>query len=142
MSKPNVNKYLYKVFLICTKYTPITLSICFLVNLICNYCGTSCPILSYLGGVSVIFLGLLYLIAKVFQFCYLYRIPLHYITVGNALGLTNKLFEYPVSALIMCRIHFIVAGISLIIYIWFIYTHGHNPKVDYINKLCDTYCLI
>lgn len=141
MSKPNINKYLYKVFLTCVKYTPITLSICFILNLVCNYYRISCPILSYIGGVSFIFIALLYLMSWVFQFCYLYRIPLHYVTIGNLLGLGNKVLGHPISSINMYRVYFILTGITIVSYIWFASTNRHNPKINYIHQLCDLYCL-
>lgn len=139
MSKSNINKYLYKIFLTCIKYTPLILSILYIINLICNYCGLVIPVLMYFGGVSFIFIGLLYLISWVFQFCHLYRIPLHYVTIGNVVGILNKSFSYPIGTIEMFRLYFIFTGIMLIIYIWFIYKNRNKPKVDHLKRLCDTY---
>lgn len=140
MHNTNINKYLYKIFLISTKYTPITLAICFIANLVCNYFKIIAPILVYFGGVSFSFLMLLYLISWVFQFCHLYRIPLHYITVGNVIGLCNQWFQYPISSMNMARVYFVITGIAVCIYIWFMYKNRNNPKIDPIKQLCDNYC--
>lgn len=140
MSNQSINKYLYKVFLIVTKYTPITLSVLFVINLFCNYYKVSMPILSYLGGVSFIFLALLYLMSWVFQFCHLYRIPLYYITIGNIIGLLNYWFDYPVRAVAMARIYCILTGVMIFIYIWLVYKNRNKPKVDRIKQLCDSFC--
>ena len=140
MSNQSLNKYLYKVFLIVTKYTPITLSLLFVINLFCNYYKVSMPILSYLGGASFIFLALLYLMSWVFQFCHLYRIPLYYITIGNIIGLLNYWFDYPVRAVVMARIYCILTGVMIFIYIWLVYKNRNKPKVDRIKQLCDSFC--
>lgn len=140
MSNQSLNKYLYKVFLIVTKYTPITLSLLFVINLFCNYYKVSMPILSYLGGASFIFLALLYLMSWVFQFCHLYRIPLYYITIGNIIGLLNYGFDYPVRAVVMARIYCILTGVMIFIYIWLVYKNRNKPKVDRIKQLCDSFC--
>lgn len=137
--KPNINKSLYKIFLICTKYTPITLAVLYIINLYCNYCGLIVPLLMYIGGVSFMFIGLLYIMSWVFQFCYLYRIPLHYITIGNVIGILNKSLSYPIDALMMFRIYFILSGVMIVCYIWFIYKNRNNPKIDHIKQLCETY---
>lgn len=137
--KPNINKSLYKIFLICTKYTPITLAVLYIINLYCNYCGLVVPLLMYIGGVSFMFIGLLYIMSWVFQFCYLYRIPLHYITIGNVIGILNKSLSYPIDALMMFRIYFILSGVMIVCYIWFIYKNRNNPKIDHIKQLCETY---
>jgi hypothetical protein len=139
MKDPKLNKYLYKVFLICVKYTPITLAVIFIINLICAYCKVTIPILSYIGGVSFIFLGLLYLISFVFKFCHLYKIPLHYITLGNIIGICDNYGLININNLWMSRIYFIITGVALCVYIWVIYKNRNKPKIDHIKQLCDTY---
>lgn len=89
MRNPSISKYLYKTFLIVTKYIPIILALVFVTTLIFNYLGKAVPILAYFGGVSFVFIGLLYLMSFVFQFCHLYRIPLHYVTIGNSIGIAD-----------------------------------------------------
>jgi hypothetical protein len=140
MHNTTINKYLYKIFLIFTKYLPITLAVLFVINLICNHYKLSFSFLAYFGGVSFSFLGLLYLMSWVFQFCHLYRIPLYYITIGNIIGVVNKEFPNVIPSVITDRVYFIITGIMLIIYIWFMHKKRSNPKVDYIKQLCENYC--
>ena len=124
----NINKNLYKIFLGCTKYTPITLSVVFVLNLISNRCGIMIPLLSYFGGVSFVFIMLLYLISLVFQFCYLYRIPLYYITAGNIIGIMDKYKLIPLDVLGMYRLYFILTGLAVICYIWLTYKSKHKTR--------------
>ena len=140
MHNPTINKYLYKIFLTCTKYIPIVISITFIINLTCNYCKVCIPFLSYFGGVSLLFLGLLYLLSWVFQFCHLYRIPLYYITIGNLIGVINKSSKHPIASISMYRFYFILTGIMLILYIWFMYKNRNNPKVAHAKQFLDKYC--
>lgn len=140
MSNHNISKYLYKIFLICAKYIPVILSIIFIINVFCAYLKITIPILSYLGGVSFIFIILLYLISIVFQFCYLYRLPIHYITLGNFIGIIDKHFTISISNVMLFRVYFILFGIMLIAYVWLMYKNRNNPKVDPIKQLCETYC--
>lgn len=140
MSNHNIIKYLYKIFLICSKYIPVILSIIFIINVFCAYLKITIPILSYLGGVSFIFIILLYLISIVFQFCYLYRLPIHYITLGNFIGIIDKHFTISISNVMLFRVYFILFGIMLIAYVWLMYKNRNNPKVDPIKQLCETYC--
>lgn len=140
MVNSNISKKFYKIFLILTKYIPITLSLIFLTQNVLVYSGVSTPILLYLGGSSFIFILLLYILSWVFQFCHLYRIPLHYVTIGNSIGILDKWFRFPFSNIGMLRIYFVLFGIMLIAYIWYIYKNRNNPKVDHIKQLCETYC--
>lgn len=137
---PNVNKRLYKVFLGFIKYIPSLLALVFISGTTCSYLKLSVPIIAYFGGVSFLFLVLLYLISWVFQFCHLYRIPLYYITLGNVVGMLDKYGVLPFDNVIMCRIYFILTGIALIVYIWFMYKNRNKPKIDYIKQLCDNCC--
>lgn len=137
---PNVNKRLYKVFLGFIKYIPSLLALVFISGTTCSYLKLSIPIIAYFGGVSLLFLVLLYLISWVFQFCHLYRIPLYYVTLGNVVGMLDKYGVLPFDNVIMCRIYFILTGIALIVYIWFMYKNRNKPKIDYIKQLCDNCC--
>lgn len=137
---PNINKRLYKIFLVFIKYIPSMLSLTFLSGTICSYLNITVPLIAYFGGVSLLFILLMYLISWVFQFCYLYRIPLYYVTTGNVVGVLDKYGVLPFDNVVMCRIYFILTGISLIIYIWFMYKNRNKPKIDYIKQLCENCC--
>lgn len=140
MLNNHISKRLYKIFLGITKYIPLFLSAIFIINTICAYFKLYVPILIYLGGVSFPLILLLYLLSWVFQFCHLYRIPLHYVTIGNVIGIVDIHWTIPLSNIGMLRIYFILFGIMSIAYIWYMYKNRNNPKVDPIKQLCETYC--
>ena len=121
MAESNINKNLYKTFLILVKYIPITLALIFLSQNVLVYIEVITPILLYLGGSSLIFIVLLYILSWVFRFCYLYRIPLHYVTIGNVVGILDKWFIFPLSNIGMLRIYFALFGVMTIVYIWLTY---------------------
>lgn len=140
MHKSNISKNLYKIFLGFTKYIPLFLAILFITNTICTYHKIYNPIIYYFGGTSFIFIILLYLISWVFQFCHLYRIPLHYVTLSNIIGISDSYGLIPLDNLNMTRVYFIIAGIAAVAYVWVMYKNRNKPKVDHIKQLCDTYC--
>lgn len=140
MHEQSINKYLYKIFLGFTKYIPIILSLVFIAGTICSYFKLSVPIISYFGGVSFLFIILLYLISWVFKFCHLYRIPLHYVTLGNCVGILDGYGLIPLDNAMMSRVYFILTGIAVVVYIWFMYKNRNKPKIDHIKQLCDNYC--
>ena len=117
MNNTNLNKYLYKLFLIFAKYTPIIVALMFILNTYVNYIGLTMPILSYIGGAPYLFLGLMFLISFVFKFCILHRIPLYYTTIVNSIGVLDKYCSFSLSTLTMFRIYFILTGIMAIVYI-------------------------
>lgn len=115
----SVNKNLYKLFLIILKYTPIVLAIDDILFSILSYLEYNYYFLSYLGGVSIIFLIMLYIISYVFRFCYLYRIPLYYITATNLIALYDEYIGINLEDLQMLRIYLILFGISIISFLYF-----------------------
>lgn len=136
----NIDKYLYKLLLTIIKYTPTVLGLLTIINFIFNYLGYNLIILQYLAGTSFIFLAILYIISWVFKFCSLFRIPLYYMTISNSIGLLRAYNILSLGLLEMYRIYFILIGLTLFVYVYFMYKNRNNPKVDYIKNLCDRYC--
>ena len=140
MFNRTLNKYMYKILLGIIKYIPILLSICFIINFICSYFNIILVGIQCFMGVSFLFIILLYLLSYVFKFCYLYRLPLHYITLSSIIGVLKQFGVITLSVLGMYRVYFIIAGIALIVYVWLMYKNRNKPKVDPIKQLCETYC--
>ena len=134
------NKTLYKIFLVFSKYLPIILFIIQSISLIFNYFRISIPILSCIGGSSLIFMGLLLIISYVFNFCYLYRIPIY----GNALLGIICILRYsgllPIDLIDLYRIFAFIFCSTTITYIVLMYKNRNKPKVDYIRSFCENYC--
>ena len=139
MDKNLGSKKVYKLFLGLVKFTPIALLLINILGITCNYFLVSIPILAFLGGTSLPFLVILYLIASVFKYCYLYKMPLYYLTGMDALIMFSKLVLPIVD---LYRIIFITFGIFMIVYIAYAYLTRNNPnrKIDYIKDFCERYC--
>ena len=140
MNNDHVNKTLYKVFLGGIKFTPISLFILFVFGFILNLFGIPTFWIACIGGTSLIFLLFLYIVSYVFRFCNLFRIPLYYITIVNVISIIDKLILIPISTLVMFEIYALLAGITLIIYIYYMYKNRNNPQPDPIIELCKRYC--
>lgn len=140
MINRTLNKYVYKILLSIIKYIPISVSLCFIINFICNYFTITIIGIQCFMGVSFLFILLLYLLAYVFKFCYLYRLPLHYITASSIIGTLQQFNVITLSSLYMYRLYFIFTGICLVVYVWLMYKNRNNPKIDPIKQLCETYC--
>jgi hypothetical protein len=79
----SLNKTLYRLELYLIKIIPIILAGITLLNTILSYVGIDTPILSYIGGISFLTLGFLYLTSYVFRFCSWHRMALHYVLIIN-----------------------------------------------------------
>lgn len=118
------------------------LALIFAINTALNYIEIISPILAYIGGTSFIFIVILYIISYVFKFCYLYRIPLYYITLTNIIGVIDKYMILSLSNIALYRLYFIITGITIIAYIAYAYYNRNDAKIDYIKNLCERYnCL-
>ena len=112
------SKNLYKIFLILVKYTPMFLALIDILHTTLAYFEINNYFLNYIGGVSLTFLGILYVISYLFQFCYLYRLPLHYITATNVVSLYDSHIGIPITDIQMFRVYLILAGITLVIFVY------------------------
>ena len=117
-STTSLNKSLYKLLIIILRYTPIVLSINDILHSILSYYDINCYILSCVGGVSLAFLGILYIISYVFRFCYLYRIPLYFITLTNLISLYDLHIGINLGDLQLLRVYLVLFGISMISFIY------------------------
>lgn len=140
MNEVAISKNLYKIFLAAVKFTPITLIILQLIGTILNYFGITSLILNCVGGTSIIFIILLYLISYVFKFCYLYRIPLHYMTVIIVIKLSDAFINLPINSITLYRIYAVITGLFIVTFIYYMYKNRKSKKVDYIKELCQRYC--
>lgn len=113
-----VSKNLYKVLLLILKYTPFILALNETIFTILHYYDVQCLYLNITFGVSFIFLLHLYIVSYVFKFCYLYRIPLYYVTIINIISLYDSLIGIPISDLQILRVYLSIAGFSLLSFIY------------------------
>ena len=96
-NKVRLEKCLYKIEIYILKVIPVVLAlICFLNTVLC-YFGIDLPILTYVGGVSFLTIGFLYLSSYAFKFCSYHRMFLHYIVVINVLSYIDMVFGIPIN---------------------------------------------
>lgn len=89
-----------------------------LVNTTLFYFGIDLEILSYIGGVSFLTLGFLYLSSYVFKFCEYHRMFLHYVVVTNVICIYDTYIGIPVSDGALFTINISIAGIFLFIILY------------------------
>jgi hypothetical protein len=138
-SENHLNKCLYKLFLILVKYTPMLLAIIHTLGILFNFIGVELNIMYYLGGISIPFLALLFIISYVFKFCYLYRIPLWYLIVTFTISAVDGFIRIPVDTINMFRIYAIVFGLFIITFVCYMYKNRNKPKIDHFKQLCENY---
>lgn len=139
MSSIVENKNLYKVFLVLIKYTPTLLAMTKLGTLITNYLKIRVFALTCIGGTSIIFLVLMYIISYVFKFCLTHRLPLHYTAITSGLTIADYYIGLPLQANSLCHMYVTVTGVFMLLWIVIWFTNRKNPKIDHIKQLCESY---
>lgn len=123
------SKRLYKMELGLLKVLPMLLALVSLANSILSYFRIDLPILSYIGGISIISMSFLYLSSYVFRFCAYHRMFLHYVVVTWVINIVDYYIGIPVSDLTYLCLQMIVAGIALFL-ILYLYVKNHKKPVD------------
>ena len=109
-------------------------AICF-ADTICSYFGIDLPILSYLGGSSILTLLFLYLSSYVFRFCSWHRMFLHYIVVNNIVNWYDYEYTIPLDLKSMIVVQISIAIIFVAIGL---YLHK-NDKLPRKEDCCESH---
>lgn len=139
MENTLINKNLYKIFITTIKYVPYVLAILKVIGLILNYFKIPTFFLTCLGGTSIIFIGMLYIISFIFKFCLMHRLSLHYVTILILLTTIDHYIGMPLAVEYLFKLYALLSGvfISSWIVVWFV--NRKNPKIDHIKQLCESY---
>ncbi len=124
-----LNKYIYKIELYLLKIIPMLLALCSFLNTILFYFGINLTILTYLGGVSFLTLGFLYISSYAFQFCSYHRMFLHYILIVDIISYIDMEFNIPISDFNLLILYSTIAFISMIIILIKFKNEKHNSKM-------------
>lgn len=114
----NLSKSLYKIELYILKIIPMIMALLCLVNTTLFYFSIDVPILTYIGGVSFLTIGFLYLSSFVFKFCAYHRMFLHYIVVVNILSYIDMEYTIPLSDFNIFILYTSIAAIFMFIILY------------------------
>lgn len=109
---------LYKSVIGLLKVIPVLLAFTSLLNTILSYFDIDVPLLSYLGGISILPLIFLYLSSYAFRFCEYHRMFLHYVTINWALNIIDYYIGIPLSDRDLFLLYMIITGISLFVILY------------------------
>lgn len=110
-----LDKTLYKIELGILKALPMILALICFINTILCYIGIDLTILTYIGGVSFLTLGFLYLSSYVFHFCNYHRMYLHYILIVNIISYIDMRYSISLDNFKMFVLYMVIAFLFLVI---------------------------
>lgn len=92
-----LNKNTIRRFVLVTKVLPMIIAAIHLLNTIISFFhGNDIP-LNYIGGISLLPIGYLYLASYTFGLCEYYRMYLHYCVITNIVNIYDSYIGIPVS---------------------------------------------
>ena len=139
MSSLVENKNLYKIFLSIIKYIPTALAILKIISMILTYCKITAFACTCLGGTSIAFLILLYLISYIFKFCLTHRLPLYYVSLITLMTVFDYYIRIPIETFTLYKLYAFISGLFIVIWIIVWFVNRKNPKIDHIKQLCESY---
>ena len=118
-AEESLSRVLYKAVIVAIKIIPILIATLFLVRSILSCVDVDVTWLSYLCGMSLIPLLFMYLVSYAFKFCTYHRMFLHYIVVNDAINYIDYYIDIPLQYHELLRLHIIIAGIFLLLVIYY-----------------------
>ena len=118
-AEESLSRVLYKAVIVAIKIIPILIATLFLVRSILSCIDIDVTWLSYLCGMSLIPLLFMYLVSYAFKFCTYHRMFLHYIVVNDAINYIDYYIGIPLQYHELLRLHIIIAGIFLLLVIYY-----------------------
>jgi hypothetical protein len=118
MKDTNDRLLLHKVLILLIKIIPMVLAMLAVLNTTLSYFYIDLPILSYIGGVSVLSLVFFYLASYVFKFCKYHRMFLHYITLNWVLNIIDYYWGIPISDKGIFLIYMVITGVFLFVILY------------------------
>lgn len=113
-----LNKVLYKLELYLLKIIPYLLAVCYFANTSLSYGGLDVPLLSLIGGISILPFIFLYVSSFVFRYCFYHRLPLYYILISECIAYYDIYFGIPINNRTLFSINLSIAGLFLFLIIY------------------------
>lgn len=110
---------LRRITLYTIKVIPMLLAAVTLLNTLLSYFDIDIPLLSYIGGVSLLPLLFLYLSSYAFKFCEYHRMFLHYVSVTWVLNVVDYYIGIPVSNKSMFLLYMVITCLFLFLILYF-----------------------
>lgn len=130
----SLSRVLYKAVIVAIKIIPILIATLFLIRSILSCIDVDVTWLSYLCGMSLIPLLFMYLVSYAFKFCTYHRMFLHYIVVNDAINYIDYYIGIPLQYHELLRLHIIIAGIFLLLIIYYHQKWKKEQRNTLLNK--------
>ncbi len=130
---------LYKLELICVKFTPILISFALIVNIVLNYFDIYLDCMSYIFGSSVMSIIPMYVSSHAFRFCKYHRMFIYFIVVILGVQAIDHYLVIPLDDFNLLLLYLGISGIFMYLVLYYHMKYG-DRKVSfpscYTSKKC------
>ena len=106
--KLNRQNLSHKSFLILIKYLFHILGIVYAIGTALQFIGIDKPIIGCFVHISLIPWIILYMLSKIFKFCYVHRLPLYYVGINEFITSVDYYIGIPLSIMNLLAIHYLL----------------------------------
>lgn len=126
-------KVMYKLELVCVKYTPIIISFFTITSILLSFIGIDISLYGNLLGASLLSTIPMYISSYVYRFCAYHRMFIHYLVIVHLIDICDRLFIIPVSDYNLLVLYLSITGICLFIILYLYLKYG-DRRVNESNK--------
>ena len=124
LQKENLN---HKSWLLLLKYIPHLLGALFFIYNITYFLNIDLVVIGYI--VMFLLLIFVYITSKIFKFCYVHRLPLYYLALGDLTSIVDYYFPIPISDITLLIIHLSLIGLLIFGYTqYYLKRYGNSRK--------------
>ena len=131
VEKLNVSKY--KLFLLFTKIIFHTEAFIYMLYTLLTFMNIDAIWIGYIADVSLLTWLFMFTVSKIFQYCYVHRLPLYYILANEIFSVTDYTIGIPLADKPLMVFHLFLIGVFI-----FLYTYYYLNNGMHIKKICRT----
>ena len=124
---------MYKLELVCVKYTPIIISFFTIISILLSFIGMDISLYGNILGASLLSTISMYISSYVYRFCAYHRMFIHYLVIVHLIDICDRLFIIPVSDYNLLVLYLSITGICLFIILYLYLKYG-DRRVNESNK--------
>ena len=117
----------YINFLLILKYIPHMTAIFYIIYTIFQLVDVDLIWFGYFFHASYMSLGFMYLTSYIFKYCYVHRLPLHYISINELLSTIDYYIGIPVDDIQLILVHICLIGFLIFGYTFY-YVKSHKKR--------------
>ena len=111
----------HKSWLLILKYIPHSIGILFFSYIILQFLNIDLVVIGYI--IIFLLLFFVYITSRIFKFCYIHRLPLYYLALGDLTSIIDYYFPIPISDIALLIIHLLLIGLLLFGYTYYYLKH-------------------